>query len=177
MLEIARNSAHLATFFILLVSTNLAARDSWPISRLTAESDLVVVGQVIETERIGQSPVMSCCYDRYHTSIRIVSVLKSVSTEFSAKTLSLVHDVKLPSQAWREGVEGLGNPPRSIDWKSDSSVFTGDKPSGERMFLLFLKKTGGSYEVVSGHQLAALAVCALDGVFDLEPKNEFLNER
>ena len=146
------------------------ARESWPLSRLTEESDLVIVGRIIGTERIGVSPTMSCCYDRYLTSIHVESVLKNSPSEFSAKELMLEHDLKLPSIAWREGVDGLVNPPRPIDWKSDSRVFKMPEVAGDLAFVMFLKKgREDAYEPTSGHQLAILAVCSLDGIFDSEP--------
>lgn len=149
----------------ILIPGVATPREPWPLSRLFKESDAVVVGRITQTSFVGDNANWPGYYVEFRTTVDVELMMKGDD----AKTLEVLHSVKLPIKQWPKDSNGIANSPRVIDWGEDNRLFEHDGKLvrvGKERMLLFLRKVKGDYVPTSGARSAIFSAQSLNGTFD-----------
>ena len=146
---------------LLLRSPQAPARfvQDWRYEKLFRESDLVVLAEATKTEPADAKPPLGNIWPYtlvgQNTTFKVLHTLKGESM----KEVAVLHFDFGKLKDGRDEDEGLFNGPRLVAFKSK---WTKGDPSGivvhSPEYLLFLRKTGGHLEPVTGQIDAAYSV-------------------
>jgi hypothetical protein len=138
----------------------------WTFDDLVAESDLVVIGRVLETRDTGRRAIHpelrpGVPVIELESRIQVLATMKGATGGDAAKPRTItLHHLRIDMDEWRrQHPPAPGQPPPGLMNAGEHLTLT----TGSETYLLFLKRAASGWEPTTGHTFPRQSVFALGG--------------